>query len=55
MKQHNCKTGRTDVKIVKDGQSINIIRSDNETFSDRLVVNIRFCPFCGVDLTQIKG
>lgn len=58
MKLHKCPTGRsnenTEVQVVKEGNVINVQRGGDLTFTDVLVSNIRFCPFCGMNLYQAK-
>ena len=57
-KLHKCPTGRsgeaTEVRVIKEGRQINIQRGGDLTFTDVLVSDIRFCPFCGMNLYQAK-
>ena len=57
-KIHKCQTGRsgdaTSVQIIKEGTVINIQRGGDLSFQDILVQDIRFCPFCGMNLYQAK-
>lgn len=50
---HKCSSGRTDVSIVREGSKINILRTIENSFSEPLINDVRFCPFCGVNLKEI--
>lgn len=50
---HNCSSGRKDVSVVKEDNHINIVRLIEGSFTEPIVRNVNFCPFCGVNLHEI--
>lgn len=55
VKTHRCKLGREGVVIIKENDNINVNRVVEGSFSETMIGNITFCPFCGINLKEMKG